>query len=161
MCCLHRLLRGDSFECVLPGAYYYLLWLETLFSNQAFNCFLLWLLAISNHKHSQIALFVLHNLPGLEEWLGDMVMKVFVGFLLVGGESEVLADEVIELVLELLLTFLVLPEGLKPLELVLVDHCPLLGLLIRLLYLSELFHELKGFFLLLLELLSDVLAPSA
>ncbi len=88
-------------------------------------------------------------------------MKVFVGFLLVGGESEVYADEVIELILELLLTFLVLPEGLEPLELVLVDHCPLLGLLIRLLYLSELFHELKGFFLLLLELLSDVLAPSA
>ena len=60
----------------------------------------------------------------------------------------------------LLLSLLILPEGLEPLELVLVDHGPLLGLLVGLFDLRELLHELHGLLLLLLELLSYVL-PSA
>ena len=58
----------------------------------------------------------------------------------------------------LLLSLLILPEGLEPLELVLIDHGSLLGLLIGLLDLRELLHELHGLLLLLLELLSYVLS---
>ena len=58
-----------------------------------------------------------------------------------------------------LLSLLIGPESLEPLEFMRVDERPLLGLLVGLLDLCELLHELQRLFLLLLELLVNVLRP--
>ena len=115
-------------------------------------------------------------------------MKVLLGFRLTRVHVEIFPHEIVQLVFQQLptsksvkltifeqdelymhkilmhsrslLSLLILPEGLEPLELVLIDDGPLLGLLVRLLDLCELLHELSGLLLLFLELLSYVLSSA-
>ncbi len=96
-------------------------------------------------------------------------MYVFATLLLIDSKLNVFPHELLQFILQLLpkmencndqkylLSLLVGPEGLEPLELMRVDECPLLRLLVGLLDLRELLHKLQRLLLLLLELLLDVL----
>ena len=60
-----------------------------------------------------------------------------------------------------LLSLLICPESLEPLELMRVNDSPLLRLLVGFFDLSQLLHELEGFLLLFFELFGYVLSASS